>query len=103
MIIQSIYNQFNDINNSNHFYFVKGTPELKNNQAFFDTLVNHFGGWFTSDNNLTPVESDIQLEKEIIKLKELGFSYSFLISIYVGPDLKNTSRNLIAVSKNVYN
>lgn len=69
--------------------------EQKSNQALLNILAN-LGGWYLN-HDPNPVET-IHLAREIIRLKELGFSYSFLMSIYVGPDLKNTSRNLIAVS-----
>ncbi|XP_074596112.1 neprilysin-2-like [Brevipalpus obovatus] len=71
--------------------------EARGNQPLLKILTD-LGGWLQSDP-LPPPSENVQLDVEILKLKRLGFSYNFLISIDVGPDLKNTSNSIIALDQ----
>lgn len=67
---------------------------MRANQIFVN-IINSFGGWLNQAKEIDRIQPDIA--DIILKLKDFGANFNFLIAIDVGPDLKNTSNNIIAV------
>lgn len=70
--------------------------ESRANQPLIN-IITAFGGWLSTSNTISYF-SQLDFADIVLKLKELGVNFSFLIAIDIGPDLKNTSNNIIAVS-----
>uniref|UniRef100_T1KHZ5 Peptidase M13 N-terminal domain-containing protein n=1 Tax=Tetranychus urticae TaxID=32264 RepID=T1KHZ5_TETUR len=71
--------------------------ESRANQPLIN-IITAFGGWLSTSNTISYF-SQLDFADIVLKLKELGVNFSFLIAIDIGPDLKNTSNNIIAIDQ----